>query len=135
MAVVSKPRPGGEVEEAIRLGVDLVLVGFSLVGTERLRMRRGPSQAVESARRMGRRWPTRDGAGRARLQRAIRWVDRSIFREPNCYRRVLVEIALDGGAAVEKLILGFRAGGSVGSGHAWLESTPPVASYDALIEI
>jgi hypothetical protein len=74
-------------------------------------------------------------AGRARLQKVIRWVDRTIFREPNCFRRVLVEVALDGGAAVEKVILGFRAGGSTGSGHVWLESAPPVASYDALIAI
>jgi hypothetical protein len=84
---------------------------------------------------MGVRSPIRDVAGRARLQRAIRWVDRTIFREPNCYRRLLVEIALDGGAATEKVILGFRAGGRAGSGHAWLETTPPVASYDALIAI
>lgn len=41
---------------------------------------------------------------------------------PNCYRRVLLETALDAGAAKEKIVFGLRAGGTLRSGHAWFSS-------------
>ena len=38
----------------------------------------------------------------------------------NCYRRSLIEIALDKVAAQESLNMGFAAEGGLRSGHAWL---------------
>lgn len=52
----------------------------------------------------------------------IRWVDARMPTGPNCYRRVLLETALDAGAARETVIFGLRKGGSKGSGHAFFES-------------
>jgi len=52
---------------------------------------------------------------------------------PNCLRRSLLEMSLDRGAAQEKLLAGYKAGGLVGSGHAWLESESTSERYDAVI--
>jgi hypothetical protein len=58
----------------------------------------------------------------------------------NCYRRALVEIALDRGAAQEPVHFAFRSRGGHGSGHAWLggatdeggaPTAPPPGGYDA----
>jgi hypothetical protein len=38
----------------------------------------------------------------------------------NCYRRALLAIALDAGAAQDPLVLGLDARGGPASGHAWL---------------
>jgi hypothetical protein len=42
---------------------------------------------------------------------------------------------LDAGAGRERLLAGFKAGGVLGSGHAWLESQPVTERYDAVIPI
>jgi hypothetical protein len=61
---------------------------------------------------------------RLQLKRLIRIVDRLFPSGPNCYRRALVEIAMDPDAASEPLHLGINAGKNLASGHAWLESSP-----------
>jgi len=62
----------------------------------------------------------------------IRLVDRCFPSGGNCYRRVLIEIGMDAGAAAERLHLGLRADGGLNSGHAWLESAPGrLDPYDA----
>ena len=59
-------------------------------------------------------------------------IDRAFPSGPNCYRRVLVEIAMDAGAAEEDLHIGLRAHGGPKSGHAWLGSEGTAAErYDA----
>jgi hypothetical protein len=60
---------------------------------------------------------------RATLQSLIRLIDRAFPSGPNCYRRALVEMAVDAGAAVEPLHLGLAAEGGPNSGHAWLASS------------
>jgi hypothetical protein len=68
----------------------------------------------------------------------IRLVDRLFPGGANCYRRTLLEIALDAGAAEERLFLGLKEQGGPASGHAWLESWPDAAEasrYDAIVEI
>jgi hypothetical protein len=50
--------------------------------------------------------PKRGPIGRARLRRAIGWVDAAHLRGPNCLRRALAELALDSGAAGETLVFG-----------------------------
>jgi hypothetical protein len=62
----------------------------------------------------------------------IRFVDSLFPSGPNCYRRALVEIAMDAGAAAEPLHMGLLADGGLNSGHAWLDSAAdPTRSYDA----
>jgi hypothetical protein len=59
-------------------------------------------------------------------------MDRLLARPANCYRRALVEIAMDAGAATEPLHFGLRAGGGTNSGHAWLGAESDRGSrYDA----
>ena len=90
--------------------------------TERARTSLGPKEAALKVRGIGRLKPRRTEADRARLQCAIRWVDRLLEPGGNCLRRSLLEMGLDAGAAEESLMLGLRAGGGPRSGHAWLSS-------------
>ena len=68
-----------------------------------------PARAVREMRARGRTRPARGPIGRARLRRAIGWVDAAL-RPPNCLRRTLAEIALDAGAAGETLVFGLDVG-------------------------
>lgn len=87
------------------------------------RQRRGsPAAAIAWARAGGRSRRARDAWGRARLARAISWVDAVSPPRSNCLRRVLAEIALDGGAARETLRLGLDPRRT---GHAWLVPCAP----------
>lgn len=99
------------------------------------RRRLGPLGAAQKMRSKGTKIPARGTAERAWLQRAVHTVDRIFPGGPNCYRRALLEMALDSGAASEPLMMGFRIGGGPGSGHAWLASHPPAATYDAVISV
>jgi hypothetical protein len=70
------------------------------------------------------------------LRRLIRAVDARMPGGPNCYRRALLEIGLDAGAAREPLKMGLHPHGGPKSGHAWLgEPEPGTESYEALFEI
>jgi hypothetical protein len=83
------------------------------------RRRSGAPQAVlEMMRSRGRRAHERGPIGRARLQRAIGWVDALVPGGGNCYRRVLLEIALDAGAARETVVFGLDVGST---GHVAFE--------------
>jgi hypothetical protein len=56
----------------------------------------------------------------------------------NCFRRALLEMSLDAGAAQERLCLGLKAAGGPRSGHAWLSSWPDAANagtYDTVLEM
>jgi hypothetical protein len=101
-----------------------------------VRSRRGPLSLVHQLRLRGRRCRIRPEADRARLKRIIRLVDRCFPSGGNCYRRVLIEIAMDAGAAVEPFHLGLRAHGGTGSGHAWLgQSDAPTVPYEVQLDI
>lgn len=94
----------------------------------------GPRPLIEKLRSKGLRAPCRDRAGRQRLRRMIVLVDRFIVpweRRGNCYRRALLELALDSGAAYEPLRIGLMASPSPRSGHAWLGSEEGTDTYDA----
>lgn len=52
----------------------------------------------------------RGPVGRARLRRAIGWVDALMPGGRSCYRRILLEIALDAGAARETVVFGLDVG-------------------------
>ena len=108
-----------------------VIAGVSRVEAARVTL--GPAPAATAARRFGLARASRSLDERARLRRAISWIDRLMPGGPNCYRRVLLEMALDSGAAHEPLMMGFRSSGGLGSGHAWLASRPPAETYDAVV--
>jgi hypothetical protein len=100
------------------------------------RSRRGPQSLVTELRARGSRRGPRDTVARARLQRIIGFVDRCFPSGGNCYRRALMEIALDAGAAAEPLNLGLQAHGGPGSGHAWLADRRGVSTrYDAELSL
>jgi hypothetical protein len=80
----------------------------------------GPARAVGWARRLGARCRTRKPSDLADLRRLIAGVDRRLPGGPNCYRRALAEMALDGGSATRPLVLGVTSRGGPGSGHAWV---------------
>jgi len=98
-----------------------------LARIERARRKRGPRPLLEELRQQGSRAAQRDEHGRRCLRRAIRWVDACLG--PNCYRRVLLEVALDRGAASEPIRFGLKADGARMAGHAWLGGDDP-GSYD-----
>jgi hypothetical protein len=112
--------------------VDLARVVTALPAVERDRRRLGPGPLLAKVREAGRTSPTRKPAERRRLQRLIRLVDRFVPGGGNCYRRSLLEMTLDRGAAAEPLRFGLREHGGAGSGHAWLGDAPDAqARYDA----
>jgi Transglutaminase-like superfamily len=102
---------------------------------EILRRRRSLHLAAAKARSAAWASPTRSSDQRLTLRRAIATVDAFFPGGPNCLRRSLMEVALDRGAADEKLLAGFRSHGGARSGHAWLESEPHQESYDAVFSV
>jgi len=93
---------------------------------------RSPAEAVATMRRRGETAPVRGPIGRARLRRAIGWVDAAYVRaRPNCFRRVLTEIALDGGAAREAIVFGLDVGRT---GHVAFEGSEDL-SFDVAFAI
>ncbi len=98
-------------------------LGRVLVSMPRVEVGRrlwGPKALVRKLRRNGERARGRGPAARARLRGVIAWVDARLPGGPNCYRRTLLEIALDRGAAAEPVTLGLKAREGAASGHAWL---------------
>jgi hypothetical protein len=73
---------------------------------ERVRLREPAERAVDLMRGRGSTRTARGPIGRARLRRAIGWVDAPFPGGPNCFRRVLAELALDAGAASDTLVFG-----------------------------
>lgn len=54
----------------------------------------------------------------------------------NCYRRVLLEIALDPDAAAETVHLGFRLDDTENPGHAWLgDEKPEEPPFDTVVRL
>jgi len=104
--------------------VDLLRVVAVASWVERARTTLGPAAALTLVRRRGAARQRRDAEGRGRLARAIRVLDRFMPPGANCYRRVLLELALDAGAAREPVSMGFRSLRGRISGHAWLGAAP-----------
>jgi hypothetical protein len=107
-----------------RAVADLLEVAFISRRIDAARRRLGPLHLVERLRRRGAAHPRRGERNRARLKQVIRIVDRAFFAEPNCYRRALIEMAMDAGAATEVLHMGLNSDRDLGLGHAWLDSSP-----------
>ena len=101
--VAPDERPDDVAAEIVRAGR---LVGLA----DATRKRQPAERAIAAMRARGRRAQTRGPIGRARLRRAIGWVDALRPGGENCYRRVLLELALDAGAAEEVVVLGLDVG-------------------------
>ena len=89
---------------------ELSRVARSVRAIERTRLREAPERALAAMRERGSREPTRGPVGRARLRRAVGWVDALFPGGGNCYRRILLEVALDAGAARETVVFGLDVG-------------------------
>lgn len=114
------------------LAVELWRAASIALSIDRRRGSQAPRKLINSLRAQGVLRGARSPAKREVLRRAIRVVDRFFSSGPNCYRRVLMEIALDAGAASEPLHMGLNADGGVNSGHVWFASAPEgVKTYDA----
>lgn len=108
-----------------------VLRVLSLV--ESARRTQGPRPLLEDLRRRGARAAERSPKRRRCLRRAIAWVDRCLGA--NCFRRALLETALDRGAARESVSFGFSAAEPQLSGHAWLGAEEQTATYDFTVKL
>ena len=116
--------------------VELGGVLRALPHIESARRHVGPRPLMETLRRQARHTRQRGPMARQCLQRAIRWVDVCLAGGANCYRRALLEVALDRGAAEEPLALGLSAQGQRLAGHAWLAGEPgAAAAYDLVIHV
>src|SRR5450631_2007492 len=78
---------------------DLLAIGRALATVEFGRFRSGPGPLLKSLRLRGSRRPERRPEDRARLRRVIAVVDARFPGGGNCYRRALLEIAVDPAAA------------------------------------
>lgn len=110
-------RPGVP-EHAAPFAVELARVVRLVRTVDAQRRRSSPREVVEAMRSRGRRATARGPVGRARLRRAIGWADAVSRGGASCYRRVLLEIALDAGAARETLVFGLDVGST---GHVAFE--------------
>lgn len=111
------------------LALELLRVARALPAVEHGLAAHPPPAAVARLRARGRRCARRTPAARATLRRAIALADRAAPGGASCYRRALLELALDAGAAAETLWLGLDASGLPRSGHAWLGDAPPDRPY------
>jgi hypothetical protein len=76
---------------------------------DRLRSEVGPADLLTQLRQQGGTRTRRDQSARRRLHRLISVIDRLLPRPANCYRRALVEIAMDAGAS-HSISLSVRVG-------------------------
>lgn len=110
---------------------ELARVGRLVAVAERARNAASPEAAVRTMRARGLAARERGALGRARLRRAIGWVDALHPRGPNCYRRTLLELALDRGAAGETLVFGLDVGRT---GHVAFKGREELG-FDVLFEL
>jgi hypothetical protein len=97
-------------EHAAPFARELALALATAPRAEHHRQGDSPMAAVAAMREQGARRGARGPIGRARLRRAIGWVDAAYPGGGNCFRRVLVELALDAGAARDPLVFGLDVG-------------------------
>ena len=123
-------RGAAEHEEADTFATEVARVLKRLALAERTR-RDPPESAVLAMRARGRSERARGPIGRARLRRAIGWVDALFPTGPSCYRRTLLELSLDGKAARETIVFGLDVGRT---GHVAFKDTED-RTFDVAYEI
>ncbi len=113
---------------AVLFALDLGRVLVALPAVERGRRHAPAGPLLEAMRARGRARRVRSPPSRARLARAIGWVDRLGPGGPNCLRRTLLRVALDPESARESVVFGLNV--PEAKGHAWVEGTETPAQHD-----
>jgi SAM-dependent methyltransferase len=121
------PPPAGGIFDA---AVETVRVLSVLPQVERARRKAGPAELAATMRLLSEGAPRRAPLERARLRSTIAWCDQVVPFGAGCYRRALLEMALDAGAAQEPLVLGLRRHGL---GHAWVGAADTEESFDTVV--
>jgi hypothetical protein len=111
--------------------VEVGRVVRALAWAERARAHDPPEKAVRAMRNLGAHAPCRGPIGRARLRRAIGWIDVLHPSGPSCYRRTLLELSLDAKAARETIVFGLNVGRT---GHVAFKDTED-RTFDVAYEI
>jgi hypothetical protein len=118
------------------LWADVAAVLPVALWVNRARFLQGPGVLIPILRAQGARARRRDSNARRRLRKVIGFVDRCFPSGRNCYRRTLIEIAVDAGAAEEPVHFGLKAHAAPASGHAWLgEMDAPATDYEVQLDI
>lgn len=110
--------------------VEAARVLSMLPRVERARQKAGPAALAAAMRLLSEGAPHRDPVERARLRGTIASCDRMVPFGAGCYRRALLEMALDAGAAEEPLVLGLRRHGL---GHAWVGVADTEEGFDTIV--
>jgi hypothetical protein len=110
LLVPSDGRPAEAAEDPEAFWRELGRVAGAFAAAEQARRGEAPERAVAAMRARGEGQLERGPIGRARLRRAIGWLDALAPGGANCYRRTLLELALDRGAAGETLVFGLDVG-------------------------
>ncbi len=105
-------------EHAEPFTVEVARVARRVRAVDARRLHDAPERVLTELRASGATMQRRGPIGRARLRRAIGWVDAMVPGGPNCLRRVLLEVALDEGAANETVVFGLDVGST---GHVAFE--------------
>ncbi len=105
-------------QSAEPFAVELARVLRHVRAIDERRTKDTPQRVLDELRTRGATSKERGPIGRARLRRAIGWVDAMLPGGPSCYRRVLLELALDAGAARETVVFGLDVGST---GHVAFE--------------
>jgi hypothetical protein len=109
---------------------DVVRAALLMREVERARWVEGPAPLLERLRARGMKAAPRSLREQRRLLGVVYRLDRLMNREPNCYRRSLVGVALDRDWAQEPVVLGLDLAASGPDGHAWVEGTEPSRGFD-----
>jgi SAM-dependent methyltransferase len=121
--------PGdGKIDAAVETASVLRM----LLRVERARRKMGPAALAAMMRLLSDSAPHRTPLERARLRATIASCDRLVPFGAGCYRRALLEMALDAGAAEEPLVLGLRRHGI---GHAWVGAMDTEESFDWVVRV
>ena len=105
----AEKEPGTD-ERAEPFATELARVARRVRDVDARRHKDTPERLLADLRRSGAAARERGPIGRARLRRAIGWVDAALPGGPNCYRRILLELSLDAGAARETVVFGLDVG-------------------------
>lgn len=127
-----RPRAPDEPRESPpALGPMIAEVVAMLPAAERARRARSPAEAVRAMRRRGAAHASLGPRAQARLRRIIDWVDALVPGGGNCYRRTLLELALDPEAAGATLVFGLDVGRT---GHVAFKDRAS-AAFDVSFEV
>ena len=117
------------LEDLTRLAAMAVEAAVLLREVDEARGIVGPDALVARMRKEGALRPALSKLATRRLPGIVYRLDRLLHGESNCYRRALVQVALDPRAAGEPFVLGLDTGKESPVGHAWIEGTER-AAYD-----